>query len=129
MRDQVADQVGVAGGGRHRGRGDAALERRDQVDAVADQQPDPFGQAVGDGPGKLAVEHFGRRVQGSAEPPAPRAAAAGAEAELEEQLQVVVAGLEHPVVKSLAVVGVGAGFQQQAAEGERVRVPRLADRA
>ena len=115
--DQVADQVGVAGGGGHGGRGGAALERGRHVDAVADQQPDPFGQAVGDGPGQLAAEHLGRGVDGIAEPPAPRPAVAGAQAELEEQLQVVVTGLEHPVVERLAVVRVGARLRRPGRTG------------
>ena len=42
---------------------------------------------------------------------------------------MIVTGLEHPVVERLAVVRIGAGLQEQAGEGERVRVPGLADRA
>jgi hypothetical protein len=107
VRDQVVDQVSVTGGGGHGARGGTAFERGGDVDAVADQQPDSFGQAVRDGPGELAAEHLGRGVGGIAEPPAPWPAVAGAQAELEEELQVVVARLEHPVVQRLAVVGVG----------------------
>ena len=63
------------------------------------------------------------------EPSAPRAAVTGAEAELEQQLQMIVARLEHPVVERLAVVRVGARLEQQPGERDRVRMPGLPDRA
>jgi len=75
---------------------------------VVDEQPDPFGHAVGESPAEFAAHHLLRRIQGVAHPGLPRTAVAAAEAELEQQLQVVVARLEHPVVQGLAVVGVGA---------------------
>ena len=51
------------------------------------------------------------------------------EAVLEQQLEVAVVGREHAVVERLAVVGVGAGVEQQPGERERVRVAGLARRA
>ena len=42
---------------------------------------------------------------------------------------MVVVGLEHPGGERLAVVGVGAGLEQEAGERERVRVRRLVDGA
>jgi hypothetical protein len=69
---------------------------------------------VGDGPAELTAHHFLRRFQDAAHPGLPRTTVAGAEAELEQQLQVVVTRLEHPVVQGLAVVGVGPRFEQQA---------------
>jgi hypothetical protein len=74
--------------------------------------------AVRDGPGQLAAEHLGRAAERIAEPPAPRTAVTGAQAELEEELQVVAARLEHPVVQGLAVVRVGTGLQQQPGGGQ-----------
>jgi hypothetical protein len=96
---------------------------------VLHEQPDPFGHRMGDGPAELTAHHLLRRVQGAAHPGLPRTTVAGAEAELEQQLQVVVVRLEHPVVQGLAIVGVGAGFEQQAGQGQRVRVTWLAHRA
>jgi hypothetical protein len=67
---------------------------------------------VRDRPGELAADHLRRSVERVAESPAPRAAVSGAQAELEEQLKVVVARLEHPVVERLPVVRVGACLEQ-----------------
>jgi hypothetical protein len=127
--DQVAGKLRVPrGDGASRGHG-PVLEGRGDVDAVLDEQPDPFGHAVGEGPAELTAHHLLRRVQGIAQPGLPRTAVAGAEAELEQRLQVVVARPEHPVVQGLAVVGVGAGLEQQAGQRQRMRMPRLAHRA
>ena len=56
------------------------------------EEPDPVGQAVCDGPGQLAPQHRPGRVEGVAHPLLPRTAVAGAEPELEEELQVVIPG-------------------------------------
>ena len=100
-------------------------ERRADVDAVVDQQPDPVGHAVGHGPRELAAEQLGRRVDGVTEASPPWTAVAASEPELEQQHEVRVVGLEHAVVERLPVVGVGAGFEEQASERQRVRVVRL----
>ena len=63
------------------------------------------------------AEQLGRRIDRVAEPGPPRPAVALSEPELEQQHEVGVVGLEHAVVEGLAVVGVGAGFEQQAGEG------------
>jgi hypothetical protein len=127
--DQEADEIGMSGGGRALGGSGPVGERCDEVGAVLGEQPDPFGHAVGDGPGQLPAHQLLRGVQGGTETGSPGAAVAAAEAGLEEQLQVIVARLEHPVVQRLAVVGVGAGLEQQAGQGQGVRVARLAPRA
>jgi len=119
----------VPGGGGHRRHRDPVVERRGHVDAVGDQRPDPVRQAVRDRPGELAPDQLGRGAERVAEPPAPRPAVTGAEPELKQQLQVIVARLEHPVIERLAVVGVGARLQQQAGQRDRVRMPPLSDRA
>jgi hypothetical protein len=116
--DQEADEIGMPGGGRAlRGSGPVG-ERCDEVGAVPGEQPDPFGHAVGDSPGQLPAHQLLGGVQSRAETGSPRAAVAGAEAELEEQLQVIVARLEHPVVERLAGVRVGARVEQQPGAGE-----------
>jgi hypothetical protein len=45
--DEELDELGVAGGGRHRRGGGAVLIGRQQIDAVLRDEPDPLGQAVG----------------------------------------------------------------------------------
>jgi hypothetical protein len=75
-------------------------------------------------PAQLDAEHPRGRGQ-VRDPGLPRAAVAGAEPVLEQQLQVRVVRLEHPVVEGLRVVGVGAGVEQQPAQRLPVRVAGL----
>ena len=100
------------GGGRDR-RGAAAGERRDQVDAVVDEQPHPVDHAVGDRPRSWPRTSSVGVSSASPSRASPGTAVTGAEAELEEQLQVVVVGLEHAVVERLPVVRIGAGIEQE----------------
>ncbi len=93
------------------------------------QQPEPVGHAVGHGPVHLAPGQLGRGADGLAHALLPRAAVPGAQAELQQQLEVVVTRFEHPVVEGLPVVRVGAGLQQQPGQGQRMRMRRLPVRA
>lgn len=93
------------------------------------QQPHPVGHAVCDGPGQLAAQRAGRAPQGLAQPAQPGAARVLAQPELEEQLQVVVARLEHPVVQRLGVVGIGARGEQQPGQRLCAGMPGLPHRA
>ena len=90
VRNQVLHELRMAGRGGHRRRGGAVVEWRREVDAVGDEQLHSFGHAVGDHPGELAADQFGRGGEGIAKPPSPRSAVAGPEAELDEQLQMVI---------------------------------------
>jgi hypothetical protein len=102
-----------------------AIERRAEVDAVIDQQPYPGGLVVLDRPAKLDAQHPRGRVQ-VLDPGPPHAAIAGAESVLEQQLQVPVIRLEHPVVKGLGIVGVGTRVEQQPAQRLPVGMTGLA---
>ena len=119
----------MPGGGGERRRADPVGARRADVGPVLGQQPHPVRHAVRDGPAELAADLVGRGAHGRRQAAAPRAAVAGAEAELQQQLQVLAARLELAVVEGLAVIGVGAGHQQQAGQGQPVRVPGLPLRA
>ena len=83
----------------------------------AEQQRDPVPAPGLDGPDQLVGQHLGRRLLGLAQPAPPRPAVASTQPVLEQQPEMVVAGLEHPVVQGLPVVGVGAGLEQQPGEG------------
>jgi hypothetical protein len=85
---------------------------------VGNEQPYPRRHAVGNRPVQLAADQLGRRVHGIAEALAPWPAVAGPEAELEQELQVVIARLEHPVVERLGVVRIGTSLEQDTGEGE-----------
>ena len=65
-------------------------------------------------------------LEGLAEQPVPRASGVAAEAEFEEQDEVVVVAAEHAVVEGLSVVGVGASLQEEPGEGTGVGMPGLA---
>ena len=129
VADQEAHQVGVAGGAGYRRGRVAVLEWRGDVHSVLGQQPHPVGHAVCDGPGQLAAQHAGRDAEGLAQPGRPGTAGVLAQPELEEQLQVVVTRLEHPVVQRLGVVGIRARGEQQPGQRLRARMPRLPHRA
>ena len=69
--------------------------------------------------------HHGRRLLDLAQPAAPRAAVPLTQPVLKEQPEMVVVGLEHPVVQGLPVVGIGPGLEQQPGQAQRLRVRRL----
>ncbi len=73
-------------------------------------------------PGESAIPAVDR----VAEAGAPRPAVALPEPVPEEQHEVVVVGSELPVLQRLAVVGIGAGVEEQLGEGEGVRMLGLA---
>jgi hypothetical protein len=96
---------------------------------VLGEQADPVGVVVAQRPAQLLAQHPLRRLQGIAQSGPPRTAAAPPESELEQQLEVLGAGDEHPVVEPLAVVRVGPRLQQQPGQRVPVRVPGLVARA
>jgi hypothetical protein len=59
-----------------------------------------------DGPEQLVGQHRGPGLLGLAQPAAPRSAVALTEPVVEQQPEMVVAGLEHLVVELLPVVGI-----------------------
>ena len=73
------------------------------------EQADAGRLAVLDRPAQQVAEQLLGGVERlRAQPSPPHATVAAAEAVLEEQLEVVVVGAEHPVVQRLAVVRLGA---------------------
>jgi hypothetical protein len=91
-------------------RGPVPGERWTEVDAVLDEQPHPGGLVVLDRPAQLDTQYLRGCVQ-LLDPRLPRAAVATAEPVFEQQLQVRVVRLGHPVVQGLGIVGVGAGVE------------------
>ena len=114
---QVRDDVAGTPRRRHARRASGRRQRRQDVHPVADQQPRPAARSRGRSPTELPGQHLRRRLQ-------RRPAASGhgplvvpAEAELEQQLQMIVVRPEHPVVQRLSVVGIGAGGSNSRASG------------
>jgi hypothetical protein len=75
---------------------DPDLDPRD-VDAVPLEQLEPVGEAVPRRPAPLAGLHLRRGLHRVAETSPPRSAVGSAEAEAEQQLEVLGARGEHPV--------------------------------
>jgi hypothetical protein len=73
----------------------------------------------------LILQQLGGHAVVAVQQAVPRAVLVGAEAELDQQPQVPVVGLELAVVQRLAVVGVGARLEQHPREREPLRVRRL----
>jgi hypothetical protein len=128
-RAQHFGDVGVAVRNRHRERGATLQDRVLRsaavgVDPGRQQERDATREATQRGPRQTVLGGLARARQRAPEPRPPGAAVAGSEAELEQQFEprVVLAPVE--VVDRLAVVGVRAGLEQQAGEGERVAVRR-----
>ncbi len=99
------------------------------LDPVREQQPDPPRPPAQRRRDQFLPQQQARRLQDRPQPGVPRPVRAPAQPELQQQPQargVVGEGAaEAQVVEGLAVVGVGAGFQQQPGQGERFGVRRL----
>ena len=68
-----------------------------RIDAVVEQEAHPVDQAACSGPLKVELEIVGNRCGAGPEAGHPRARVAGAEAELEEQLQMESSGRNVPL--------------------------------
>jgi hypothetical protein len=95
------------------------------VGAGRQGQAGPFGPVLEGGRHELVFQELRRPAMGGVEPGMPRPGPVGAEAELDQDLQVARVGVELAVVERLAVVGVGARFEEQAGQGDGVAVGRL----
>ena len=121
--DQVGHDVRVSAQRRHLDRRVPVPVGGVNVDAMLGQQAHPGELVMRDRPVQLAAQHLGGCSELVAEPRLPRTAIAVAKAVFEQQLEMVVVGLEHAVVERLAVVGVGARIEQHAREHRRARTP------
>ena len=95
------------------------------VGAGGQGQAGPLGPVVEGRHHDLVLEQLGRGAVAGVEAGVPGPAPVGAEPELDEEAEVAGVGLELAVVERLAVVGVGAGLEEQAGQGQCLAVGRL----